>query len=312
MMDRRKLIVICGPTASGKSALAVDLALQFGGEVVSADSMQVYRGMDIGTAKPTPAEMRGVPHHMLDCADIAEEYSAAVYREHARACIADIAGRGKMPILCGGTGLYVSATVYPLDFNNAVADEAYRRELHEFARLHGNEALHRRLGELSLETAAAVHPNNVRRVVRALERLRISGRKTGAQSIFNGEPLYDMAWIGLKMPRDELYRRIDARVDDMMRRGLLEEVQGLAGRYGRDATAFQALGYKELLEHIDGRSSLDDAIERINRGTRNYAKRQMTWFKRENAIRWFDVPVYESRETLTQAAAGYIRDTLHI
>ncbi len=311
MMEKQKLIVICGPTASGKSALAVNLALEFGGEVVSADSMQVYHGMDIGTAKPSRKEMRGVPHHMLDVADPSEDYSAARYREQARACISDIAARGRLPILCGGTGLYISAAVYALDFSNACADEAYRAELRQYVLEHGKEALHALLAKQSPELAAAVHPNNVQRVIRALERLRSPQADSEPQSVFNGEPLYDAAWVGLTLPREELYRRIDARVDAMMQAGLLDEVRRLSGQC-RSATAFQALGYKELLAHIDAGFPLDEAVERIKQGTRNYAKRQLTWFRRERAVRWFDVSEFENNRALAEAAAGYIRETLHI
>jgi tRNA dimethylallyltransferase len=312
-MVKQKLVVICGPTASGKSALAVDLALKLGGEVVSADSMQVYRGMDIGTAKPEPAEIRGVRHHMIDCADIGGEYSAARYRDRARACVSDIAARGALPILCGGTGLYISAVVYPLDFSNADVDDGYRTELTEYARSHGNEALHGILTRLNPEAAAAIHPNNVKRVIRTLEKLRTAGGEADKKprQLFNGEPLYELAWIGLTLPREELYRRIDARVDAMMQAGLPDEVRRLAGRC-RGVTAFQALGYKELLQHIDGGLPLNEAVERIKQGTRNYAKRQLTWFRRERAVRWFDVSEYENNRTLAAAAAGYIRETLHI
>lgn len=313
MTPKQKLAVICGPTASGKTALGVDVALAFGGEVVSADSMQVYRGMDVGTAKPSEAEMRGVPHRMINCADIGGDYSAAAYRDRARECIEDIAARGKLPILCGGTGLYISAVIYPLDFSNAASDDAYRNELAQYAAEHGNDALHALLAQADPAAAQAVHPNNVRRVIRALERARASDAVAGAgesQQLFNGEPLYDLAWVGLTMERELLFRRIDARVDGMMECGLLEEVRCLSQRYGRDSTAFQALGYKELLEYLNGKQSLNDAVERIKTGTRNYAKRQLTWFKREKAIRWFDAG--QPRKALDNAVFGYLRETLHI
>lgn len=311
-MEKLKLAVICGPTASGKTALAVDIALLLGGEVVSADSMQVYRGMDIGTAKPSAEEMRSIPHHMLDCAEPGEMFGAAAYRERARACIADIAVRGKLPILCGGTGLYISAVVYPLDFAEIGADEILRAELHAYAAEHGAAALHERLRIVDPAAAENTHPNNVRRVIRALEKAR-AGREAacGEQRLFNAEPLYELAWAGLTMDRAALYQRIDRRVDDMMRRGLPDEVRRLAKRYGRSSTAFQALGYKELLDYIDGKASPEQAAERVKTGTRNYAKRQMTWFRREKSIRWFDAGAY-SREALGEAVAGYIRSSLHM
>jgi tRNA dimethylallyltransferase len=311
-MGKQKLVIICGPTATGKTALAVDMALRFGGEVVSADSMQVYHGMDIGTAKPLPEEMKGIPHHMLDCAEPGQAYGAAVYRDQARACIIDIAAQGKLPILCGGTGLYISSVVYPLDFAEAGTDETLRAELQAFAAERGTDALHEKLRQVDPAAAAVIHPNNVRRVIRALEKTQASGKAaSGEQQLFNAEPLYDLAWIGLTMDRARLYERIDRRVDEMMRRGLIDEVRILAHKYGRSSTAFQALGYKELLDAIDGKASPEEAAERIKTGTRNYAKRQMTWFRREKSIRWFDAGAF-SREALAGAVAGYIRPALHI
>jgi tRNA dimethylallyltransferase len=313
-MQKPQLVVICGPTASGKTALAVDIAREFDGEVVSADSMQVYRSMDIGTAKPEAAEMRGIPHHMIDCADISGEYSAAIYREQARACIAGIAARGKLPILCGGTGLYISSAVYPLDFDNTEADEGYRSELAAIAAGRGNEALHALLAVADPIAAGAIHPNNVKRVIRALEKARAAGStisSPGGQQLFNSDPLYDLAWVGLTMERSTLYARINVRVDGMMARGLLEEVRSLADRYGRDSVAFQALGYKELLDYLDEKTELNEAVEQIKTGTRNYAKRQLTWFRREKCIRWFDAGELPQEE-LARAVAGYIRSTLHI
>lgn len=312
-MEKQRLAIICGPTASGKTRLAVAAALKFGGEVVSADSMQVYRGMDIGTAKPTVKETRSVPHHMLDCAEVGEEYGAAAYREQARAVIADIGSRGRLPILCGGTGLYISAVVYPLDFANAGADEELRADLQEYAKEHGAAALHERLRQADPAAASAIHPNNVRRVIRAMEKSLAAGMKPAAgQSLFNGEPLYNLAWVGLTMDRQELYGRIDGRVDAMMEQGLLDEVRQLAAQHDRDTTAFQALGYKELLDYIGGEISLSDAVARIKTGTRNYAKRQMTWFRRENRIRWFDTGDFDTNGTLDNAVFGYIQASLHI
>lgn len=313
-MPKQQLIVICGPTASGKTALAVDVAQRLGGEVISADSMQIYRGMDIGTAKPTAEEMGGIAHHMISCAEVGQEYSAAIYRDKARACIADIAARGKLPILCGGTGLFISATVYPLDFSDAAVDTAYRMELAEYAQQHGNEALHEKLSGIDPNAAKDIHPNNVRRVIRALEKAHSTGREDnpGEQQLFNGEPLYDLVWIGLTMDRAVLYKRIEARVDSMMKQGLLAEVERLSAQYNRESTAFQALGYKELLEYMRGNTTLMQAVEQIKIGTRNYAKRQLTWFRRENRIKWFDTGVYGSREALTEAVTGYIQEALHI
>lgn len=312
-MEKQKLLVVCGPTASGKTRLAVDIALKFGGEVVSADSMQVYRGMDIGTAKPTMQETRGVPHHMMNCAQPGTAYGAAVYRDRARECISEISSRGRLPILCGGTGLYISAVVYPLDFAGADADGQLRQELQSLAERHGVEALHEKLKQADPDAAASIHPNNVRRVIRALEKAHAPGgsQDTG-QSLFNGEPLYDLAWIGLTMNRQALYQRIDVRVDEMMARGHIDEVRGLTAVLRSDSTAFQAIGYKELLAYINGKTTLKEAVEQIKSGTRNYAKRQMTWFKRESSIRWFDIGDFDSLECMETAVFGYIRSSLHM
>jgi tRNA dimethylallyltransferase len=313
MMSKQKLIIICGPTATGKTALAVAVAQRFGGEIVSADSMQIYRGMDIGTAKPTVGEMWGVPHHMLGCTQIGEELGAAAYREQARHCISDIASRGHLPILCGGTGLFINATVYPLDFDNAESDTEYRADLASYASQFGNEALHNKLMEMNPAIAQNIHPNNVKRVIRALEKAAQTGKsESGTQQLFNGDPLYDLAWIGLTMDRATLYTRIEARVDEMMRQGLLEEVRKLTSEYQRDSVAFQALGYKELIEYIDGKTTLEAAVAQIKTGTRNYAKRQLTWFKRENNILWFDTGEFLSRDALEEAVFGYIKASLHI
>lgn len=313
-MQKQKLVVICGPTATGKTALAVSMAQRFGGEVVSADSMQIYKGMDIGTAKPTEQERGGIPHHMIDFAEIGEEYGASFYSIHARECIEDIAERGKLPILCGGTGLYISAVVYPLDFNGTGADTAYRAELADFANKYGSMALYQKLAELDAEAANAIHPNNVRRVIRALEIIKKQGNSCLARSqkIFNDDPLFELAWVGLTMDRGVLYSRIDARVDNMMEMGLLEEVETLAKQYGKGSIAFQALGYKELLCYLNGQTTREAAVDQIKTGTRNYAKRQLTWFKRENNIQWFDVGEFGDRDSLNMAVYGYIQSKLHI
>ena len=309
---KQKLIVICGPTASGKTALAVSLAQRLGGEIVSADSMQVYRGMDIGTAKPAEQERGGIPHHLLDCADPGEEFGAAKFQEMARAAIEGTAGRGKLPILCGGTGLYISATVYPLTFDDAQPDEDLRKELWQYAGQYGNEALHRRLMEADPKAAEAIHPNNVRRVIRALERAAGNPHEAQQNQLFGGDSLYDLAWVGLTMDRALLYRRIDERVDQMMALGLLEEVERLRTGLAPGSTALQALGYKELVQALDGRVTLSEAVERIKTGTRNYAKRQLTWFRRESAIRWFDPTAYHPKDLLITDVCGYIQSTLHM
>ncbi len=307
------VVVVCGPTASGKTRLAIDIALRMNGEVINADSMQIYRGMDIGTAKPGAHEMRGVPHHLIGTVGIDEPYSAAIYQQQARACIAAIAARGKLPILCGGTGLFISAAVYPLDFRQSSADEALRARLMEMERQQGAQALHDLLREKDPAAAGRIHANNTRRVIRALE-IALGGREqpAGDAQLFNGQPIFPLAWLGISRDRESLNRRIDQRVDIMVQDGLLDEVRALTARYGRDAAAFQALGYKELFPVLDGQQPLTQAVERIKIGTHQYAKRQMTWFRRERAIRWLDADSFGNPDALLNAALGYIRQTLHI
>ena len=285
-MDR--ILCVVGPTASGKTALAVRLAQTLNGEIVSADSMQLYRGMDIGTAKPDRAEQGGIPHHMLDAADPWEEYSAARYAAEADACVRDILARGKLPIVAGGTGLYVNALLGRISFDEEPEDNAVRERLTKEAETEGTEALYARLLRLDPEYAAGVHPNNLRRVIRALEIMETEGitvteRLKRAQA---RPPRYDAVLIGLQPePRELLRRRIDARVDEMLARGLVQEAERLyKGPLSR--TARQAIGYKELFAYLDGEKTLEEAAEEIRIHTRQYAKRQMTWFRGDPSIHW--------------------------
>lgn len=289
-MDREKIVCVVGPTASGKTAYAVELALARGGEVVSCDSMQIYRHMEIGTAKPTPEEMRGVPHHMLDFVEPETNYSVADFVRDARRCIANILERGRLPILCGGTGLYLDSVLNQIEFAQEKPDPDYRAALTTLAREKGPLAVHALLAERDPEAAAAIHPNNVKRVIRALEIGKSTGLTKGeADRRARKTPLYDPEIYGLRMERERLYRRIDRRVDRMMEQGLLEEVRGLLARgVPRTATAMQAIGYKELAAYLDGLCTLPEAVETIKRETRRYAKRQLTWFRRNPEIIWID------------------------
>ncbi|MCE5202968.1 MAG: tRNA (adenosine(37)-N6)-dimethylallyltransferase MiaA [Actinomycetia bacterium] len=284
------LIAIVGPTAVGKSALAEELALALAGEVVSADSMQVYRGMDIGTAKPRPSERRA-PIHCIDIADPGTPFSAALYQRAAREAIEDIRARGRMAIVCGGTGLYVRAALDDMAFPAGEARTPAREELERLASAIGPQALHARLETIDPDSAALIHPHNVRRTIRALEMAR-EGVSYAAQArrFAQRRSVYPVTFIGLDMAREALYERIDARVDAMVASGLLEEVRTLLGQGLRDAlTSPQAIGYKELVEVLEGRASLDDAIARIKQATRRYAKRQLTWFRADPRVRWIDV-----------------------
>ena len=295
----RELLIICGPTASGKTAVAVEICLALGGEVVSADSMQIYRGMDIGTAKPALEETRGVAHHLLDIAEPGEAYSVAAYREKAIEAIEDIFARGRTPVICGGTGLYIDALTRPLGFS-AQGDESVRRPLEEIAAQEGGkERLHAMLREVDPDSSDRLHVNDVRRVVRALEIHQLTGRTLTEQRALDlkREGAYRGRLYGLSWPREELYARIDQRVDQMMADGLVKEVEALlsGGLHGR-ATAMQGIGYKEITRALEGECSMAEAVERVKQATRNYAKRQLTWFRRDERVTWIEASGRSARD----------------
>jgi len=287
-----KLVCVVGPTASGKTALAVALAKAYGGEIISADSMQLYRGMDIGTAKPDEEERAGIPHHMLDVIDPSEEYSAARYAEEARVCVDGIRARGHLPIVAGGTGLYINALLGRVWFEREDGDPAYRDELRAYAGTHGNDALYQKLAALDPAYAETVHPNNVRRVIRGLEIIRVSGKPVSERLTYAREmPLaYEPVIIGLCPDnRETLYRRIDRRVDAMLAAGLWDEAARLRIRSLSD-TAKQAIGYKELFAYFEGACTREEAVGQLKLNTRRYAKRQLTWFRADPQVQWIYYP----------------------
>ncbi len=283
-MEKIPVYAVVGPTASGKSAYAIRLAKELDGEVISGDSMQIYRGMDIGTAKASVAEQQGVPHHLLDVAEITEGFSAGRFMELAKEKIAEIHGRGKTPIICGGTGLYIELLLTGKQLSENTADEKLREELLQFANEQGNEALHARLAELDPKSAENIHPNNVKRVVRALEIALTTGntKSEADEKSREGENPYDPTIIRLTYAdREELYKKIDLRVRGMFEEGLENEVRTLCAKGLRETpTASQAIGYKEFYPYFDGEISLEQVEEDICRNTRRYAKRQETWFSR--------------------------------
>lgn len=287
-----KLVIVQGPTASGKSELAVRLAERFFGEIVNADSMQVYRYMDIGAAKPSPEQMRRVPHHLIDIVNPDQLFSAADFRREAEKVIDDIAGRGKKVIVCGGTGLYIRALTRGL-MASPGGDEALRVELRELAEREGNEALHRRLADVDPVSAGRIHPNDRFRVIRALEVYRITGRPISdlRQDHAFGSVRYDCCKIGLSLDRNSLYRNIDNRVDSMIFSGFLDEVKALlAAGYSADLKPMRSLGYRHMCDYIEGAVSFEDAVQLMKRDTRRYAKRQLTWFNRDSEIKWIEYP----------------------
>lgn len=303
MTRKPPLLVIVGPTAVGKTAFCVELAQRLPAEIVTADSMQVYRGMDIGTAKPTDEERRGVPHHGIDLVDPDEECNVADYRGHALAAIGAIHERGKLPILSGGTGLYVRAVVDEFLFPERGADWEFRRRLEKEAERLGRPALHARLQAVDPETAARLHPNDLRRVVRALEVYERTGRPLSEhlrEARGKASP-FDLLMFGLTRPREELYARINDRVHEQIRAGLVEEVAALLERgLDENDVSMKGLGYKEIIGYLKGRYSLDEAITMLQRDTRHYARRQLTWFRADKRIQWIDLSEYND---LTSAMA---------
>ena len=285
---KSKILAIAGPTASGKTALSIEMAKRYNGEIVSCDSMQIYKFMNIGTAKPTKEEMDGIPHYMIDEISPDESFSVVQYVERARGYIDDILSRGKLPVLVGGTGLYLDSVINNTKFSDGESDEEYRNELYALAEKEGNGAVHKLLQEIDKESAEKIHENNLRRVIRALEIYKTTG-KTMTQVNLESvqEPLYDSLIIGLDVERQMLYERINRRVDIMISDGLLDEVREIMKMgINKDTTAMQAIGYKELVSYFEGHCTLDEAIEKIKQESRRYAKRQMTWLRRNEKINW--------------------------
>lgn len=303
-MKKTRIGVIVGPTACGKTASSIAVAKKMDAEIISADSIQVYRGLDIGSAKPTREEMQGIAHHMIDVVDASDAaFSVGKYLEGASACIDDIAARGKFPLVVGGTGLYIHALTSRLNFTQVSADEELRAALNQKER-EDPGSLYRELQVVDPESADRLHPNDIKRIVRALEVYRISGRTiTSFGNDFvsqqQQEGPYDAVMIGLTMDRQLLYQRIEQRVDLMMQAGLLEETERLyrAG-YDPAVPALQGLGYKQLLKYLQGEYTLDEAVQAIKTETRHFAKRQFTWFKRDQRIQWLDVTEFEDLNAL--------------
>ena len=290
---KTRILAVVGPTASGKSALAIELAARLGGEIICCDSMQIYKQMDIGTAKPDAEELSEATHHLFDFADPFESFSCADYIPLAERCVEDIAARGKLPIFCGGTGLYLDRFLSGADFEATEIDGQFRRDMEAYAQEYGNEALHEKLREIDPESADEIHPNNVKRVIRALEIFRTSGRRKSEldRESKTFECKYQAIQIGIKYAdREVLYNRINLRVDKMIEAGLLEETKRLMedGVFEKNSTAAQAIGYKELLSYFRGEKTLEEAVEDLKTATRRYAKRQLTWFNSHGNVIWLE------------------------
>jgi tRNA dimethylallyltransferase len=282
------LLVIIGPTGVGKTELSLQLAKEFHGEIISADSMQVYQGMDIGTAKVSDDEQKIVPHHLIDMITPAESFSVQQYQQIVRKKIDEIQARNHLPMLVGGTGLYIESVVYEYQMANATENPTLRQELEQFAESKGNGQLHQRLQKVDSLAAAKLHPNDRRRIIRALEVYEVTGKTLSEQQSRKESP-YHVLWIGLTLPREILYQQINQRVDQMITFGLEQEVrQLLASGFEEHHTAMQAIGYKEMIQYLHGHISIEEAIKDIKQGSRRYAKRQLSWFRRIEEIQWFD------------------------
>ena len=288
---KKPLIVLTGPTAAGKTHLSIALAKAVNGEIISADSMQVYKYMDIGSAKIRPEEMQGVKHYLVDELLPQEEFHIVKFQQMAKAAMEEIYAKGKVPILVGGTGFYIQAITKDIDFTQAEQEDGYRRELEQLAAEKGNDYLHTMLQEVDPVSAKEIHANNVKRVIRALEFYEKTGRTISShnEQEKEKESPYNAAYFVLNDDRNEIYRRIDLRVDQMMQAGLIEEVRRLKDRgYTKDMVSMQGLGYKEILDYLDGNTTLEEAVYILKRDTRHFAKRQLTWFRREHEVIWVE------------------------
>lgn len=311
MSIKEPLIILTGPTAVGKTALSVSLAKAIGGEIISADSMQVYRHMDIGSAKVTKEEMQGVPHHLIDVLEPTEEFNVVLFQQMARQAVEEIRGRGHIPILVGGTGFYIQALLYDIDFTENDEDTALRRSLEELAKREGPEALYERLRAVDPESCESIHAHNIKRVIRAIEFYEKTGKKISAHNREQRQnsPSYRSAYFVLTDDRDTVYRRIDARVDLMIELGLVEEVRALqAMGCHRGMVSMQGLGYKEILSYLEGEISLEEAVYLIKRDTRHFAKRQLTWFRREKEVIWIEKNNFDHD---SQKMQRFMQDFLH-
>ncbi len=303
MCQKKPLVVLTGPTAVGKTALSVALAKATDAEIISADSMQVYRHMDIGSAKITPAEMNGVPHHLIDVAEPEEPFSAAQFWQLSKEALTGIYERGHLPIVTGGTGFYIQALLYDIDFSGEAPDYALRKKLEDYAETQGNDALYAILQRIDPESCKVIHAHNEKRVIRAIEFYENTGMPISQYNAaqHQKESPYNFAYFVLTTKRERLYARIDARVDEMLANGLAEEVEALRNRgCTKDMVSMQGLGYKEILSYLDGACTLEEAVETIKRDSRHYAKRQLTWFRREKDVIWIQKEDFASDEAILQ------------
>lgn len=298
---RQPLVIIAGPTAVGKTALSIELAKKINGAIISADSMQVYRYMDIGSAKVTKEEMQGIDHYLIDELLPTDEFNIVRFQQMAKDALQEIYMQGKVPIIAGGTGFYIQALLYDIDFTAEKDDNSCRREFEEYAKTYGNHELHEKLKDIDPVSYETIHENNVKRVIRALEFYQLSGKPISEhnEEEKQKESPYNFAYFVLTDERSHLYSRIEKRVELMMENGLLKEVQGLKEMgCQKEMVSMQGLGYKEIFDYLDGNCTLDEAVYKIKRETRHFAKRQLTWFRREKEVCWLDKSEYQYKDAL--------------
>ena len=309
--EKKPLIILTGPTAAGKTSLSIELAKSIGGEIISADSMQVYKKMDIGTAKIRPEEMQGVPHYLIDELDPSEEFNVVAFVEKSKEAMKKIYAAGHVPIIVGGTGFYIQALLYDIDFSQHEEKESYRQELEQLATEKGKEYLYEILKKKDPEYATITHCNNVKKVIRALEYYKETGKKLSEhnEEQRQKESPYNFAYFVLYHDREELYDRINRRVDLMMEDGLLFEVESLIKEgYTKNLVSMQGLGYKEFFDYFDGRMTLEDTVDKIKKDTRHFAKRQLTWFRREKEVIWLNKKEYEQEKDLLDSVLNIIQE----
>lgn len=311
MAENKKILALCGPTAVGKTEYAIALAREFDGEIVSCDSMQLYKYMDIGSAKPTADELKAAKHHLVDEIDPRESFSAARYEKLATSAINDIFSRGRLPIVAGGTGLYLNSLVYSMDFSAPPADSGLRDELYALAEEEGSESVFERLKEMDPDAAERIHPNNVKKVIRAIESASLGVKIDDFSRVKNKREDWDAVMICLIRDREKLYERINERVDILIKRGLVDEVRGLMDMgLASDDISMKGIGYKEIIGYLNGEYDLDEAVRLVKRNTRHYAKRQLTWFKRYEDMKYFNISDYRSDKACMEDIVSWLRKRL--
>lgn len=312
MTMKNKVIAIAGPTAVGKTKYAIEVARRFDGEVVSCDSMQLYKFMNIGSAKPDAEELAQVKHHLVDIIDPRVPFSVAEYQQLAKAAIADVMSRSKVPVISGGTGLYLNSLIYDMDFSSNPGDLTYRKELEKIAEEEGTEAVHRMLQNEDADAAALIHPNNTKRIIRALERLHDGeGNVRPFSGILKETDDYEMILVGLTRERQELYDRINARVDILINNGLVDEVKELmAMGLTSDDISMKGIGYKEIIAFLNNEYDLETAVDTVKKNTRHYAKKQLTWYRRYDKINWLNISEFNSDEEAIEELISWLEKRL--